>query len=135
MSGLCERCMFNGDIEKCATAVCGQHESWYGVTQRATINAQAAEIAELKDEVDNLTDELMFRPKYGTLTERIAELEAKLAAVSLKAGNASLKIVELEAEVGRKDKVIKLTKTFTGSCVGILDAFKWAEEKAEEVSG
>ena len=76
MSGLCRKCMFNGDVEKCATAVCGQHESWYGVTQRATIEAQAAEIAELKDEVDNLTDELMFRPTYLTLTERIAELMA-----------------------------------------------------------
>ena len=48
MSGLCKNCMFKGDVEKCAIAVCGQHESWYGVTQRATNKAQAAEIAELK---------------------------------------------------------------------------------------
>lgn len=44
---------------------------------KATIKAQDAEIAELKDEVENLNGELMFRPKYATLTGRITELETE----------------------------------------------------------
>ena len=36
-----------------------------------------AEITELKDEVENLNGELMFRPTYSKLTERIAELESQ----------------------------------------------------------
>ena len=71
MSGLCEKCMFKGDVDKCATAVCGQHESWHGVTQQATIEAQAAEIS---------------------------ELEAKLIVVCLQYRNASLEIERLKAD-------------------------------------
>ena len=47
-------------------------------TYIATNEAQAAEITELKEEVENLNGELMFRPKYSELTKRIAELKAEL---------------------------------------------------------
>ena len=52
---------------------------WY--EDKQTIEAQAAEIAELKDEVENLNGELMFRPTYSKLTEQITELRKAIQAI------------------------------------------------------
>ena len=73
---------------------------------KSTIEAQAAEITELKDEVENLNDELIFRPKYSTLTEHIAGLKADKLDADTNAQEWEVENKELRKAIQAIDDIV-----------------------------
>ncbi len=48
MTDQCRHCTYRGDLKKCKSVPCAQHENWYSIEQQKLIYALQNQVEELK---------------------------------------------------------------------------------------